>query len=47
MAKGQQRGNREAKKPKKDRPKIAPAAQGSLWLTAEKTPPRGGFGKKK
>jgi hypothetical protein len=26
MAKGEQRGNREAKKPKKDKPKVAVAA---------------------
>ena len=26
MAKGEQRGNREAKKPKQDKPKAAPAA---------------------
>ncbi|WP_291547133.1 hypothetical protein [Bosea sp. (in: a-proteobacteria)] len=30
MAKGEQRGNREAKKPKKDKPKVAAAAPSSL-----------------
>ncbi len=30
MAKGQQRGNREAKKPKKEKPKVAAAAQSSF-----------------
>jgi hypothetical protein len=45
MAKGQQRGNREAKKPKKDKPKIAPATSGSIWSTVDKA--REGLGKKK
>jgi hypothetical protein len=37
MAKGQQRGNREAKKPKKDKPRDAGAStKGSSWLTMEK-----------
>jgi hypothetical protein len=30
MAKGQQRGNREAKKPKKNKPKVAATAQASF-----------------
>ncbi len=33
MAKGQQRGNREAKKPKKEKPKVAATAQASFGLT--------------
>ncbi len=46
MAKGQRRSNREEKKPKKEKPKVAPAAPGSAW-PLEKTQSRGGFGKKK
>jgi hypothetical protein len=41
MAKGQMRGNREAKKPKKDKPKTAPAQ--SPFAQAK---PTGGSGKK-
>ena len=37
MAKGQQRGNREAKKPKKEKPKVAAAAQGSFGLNPQKS----------
>jgi hypothetical protein len=37
MAKGQQRGNREAKKPKKEKPKVATAAQGSFGLNPQKS----------
>jgi hypothetical protein len=37
MAKGQQRGNREAKKPKKEKPKIAATAQASFGLTPLKS----------
>ena len=33
MAKGQQRGNREAKEPKKEKPKVAATAQASFGLT--------------
>ncbi|MGB7965987.1 MAG: hypothetical protein WCF64_07165, partial [Methylocella sp.] len=36
MAKGQQRGNREAKKPKKEKPKVAATAQAPFGLN----PPR-------
>ncbi len=36
MAKGQQRGNREAKKPKKEKPKVA-AAQTSFGLNPQKS----------
>ena len=39
MAKGQQRSNREAKKPKKDKPKdggAATAVKDSSWQTVEK-----------
>jgi hypothetical protein len=37
MAKGQQRGNREAKKPKKEKPKVAAAAQAPFGLTPPKS----------
>lgn len=37
MAKGQQRGNREAKKPKKDKPKVAAATQASFGLNPQKS----------
>jgi hypothetical protein len=37
MAKGQQRGNREAKKPKKGKPKVAAAAQTSFGLNPQKS----------
>jgi len=37
MAKGQQRGNREAKKPKKEKPKVAATAQTSFGLTPPKS----------
>jgi len=37
MAKGQQRGNREAKKPKKEKPKVAAAVQGSFGLNPQKS----------
>jgi hypothetical protein len=37
MAKGQQRGNREAKKPKKEKPKVAATAQASFGLTPLKS----------
>jgi hypothetical protein len=37
MAKGQQRGNREAKKPKKEKPKVAAATQTSFGLSPEKS----------
>ena len=37
MAKGQQRGNREAKKPKKEKPKTAPAAQAPFGLNPQKS----------
>jgi hypothetical protein len=36
MANRQQRGNREQKKPKKDKSKIAPASPGSIWETVDK-----------
>jgi hypothetical protein len=32
MAKGQKRGNREAKKPKKEKPKVAATAQAPVGL---------------
>jgi hypothetical protein len=37
MAKGQQRGNREAKKPKKEKPKVAATAQTSFRLNPLKS----------
>lgn len=37
MAKGQQRGNREAKKPKKEKPKVAAAAQTQFGLNPQKS----------
>ena len=45
MANRQQRGNREPKKPKKDKPKIASASPGSIWATIDKA--RIGSGGKK
>ena len=45
MAKGQQRGNREAKKPKKEKPKVT-AAEQSPFGNAIKTLP-GKSGKKR
>lgn len=47
MAKGQQRSNREQKKPKKDKPKVSAAASSSVGLSLEKAQSKGGFGKKK
>jgi hypothetical protein len=47
MAKGQLRSNREAKKPKKQRPKISATAPASVWLTLERAHMRDGLGKKK
>ena len=37
MAKGQQHGNREAKKPKKEKPKVAAAAQAPFGLNPSKS----------
>lgn len=36
MAKGEQRGNREAKKPKKDKPKVAAAAPSTFAAVVAK-----------
>lgn len=36
MAKGQRRGNREEKKPKKEKSASGAAPVGSAWLTVEK-----------
>lgn len=47
MAKGQQRSNREAKKPKKDKPKIAPATQAPFGLTPKSAGAKDDRGKKK
>jgi hypothetical protein len=38
LAKGEQRGNREAKKPKKEKPKINASAPSTKVLTIEKPP---------
>jgi len=46
MAKGQQRSNREPKKPKKERSKDAAATPGSVWLTLEKPHSTAGHGRK-
>ena len=47
MANRQQRGNREQKKPKKDKSKIVPASPGSIWETVDKAHTRTvGAGKK-
>jgi hypothetical protein len=35
MSKKERRGNREAKKPKKEKTASAPAASGSPWLTVK------------
>ena len=45
MAKGQQRGNREVKKPKKEKPKVAATAQPPFGLTPEIGGGEGGSGK--
>jgi hypothetical protein len=48
MAKGQLRSNREEKKPKKkERPKVAPGAPGSIYRTLEQAQSRHSPGKKK
>ena len=48
MAKGQQRGNREAKKAKKENPKVAATAQASFGLNPSKsTGAKADRGKKK
>jgi hypothetical protein len=41
MAKGQQRGNREAKKPKKEKPKVTAAAPSLKGKPAAPAPARG------
>jgi hypothetical protein len=46
MAKGEQRGNREAKKPKKEKPKAVPAASPFAKQDTGATPARKGTGKK-
>jgi len=47
MANRQQRGNREQKKPKKDKSKSAPASPGSIWETVDKAHTNVGSGGKK
>ena len=47
MAKGQQRGNREAKKPKKEKPKISAAAQSSFKINPLTSAGKDDRGKKK
>ena len=46
MAKGEQRGNREAKRPKKEKPKAAPAASHFAKPETGATAARKGTGKK-
>ena len=46
MAKGQQRSNREKKKPKQDKKKVMPPAS-SIGLTDHRVKPGQGGGKKK
>ena len=46
MAKGEQRGNREAKKPKQEKPKATPAASPFAKPDTGATPARKGSGKK-
>ena len=46
MAKGEQRGNREAKKPKKEKPKADPAASPFAKQDTGATAARKGTGKK-
>jgi hypothetical protein len=45
MAKGQQRSNREPKKPKKDKTKIAPNPTDTIWTAVDRN--RQSAGKKK
>ncbi|MGA7385197.1 MAG: hypothetical protein WBW81_11070, partial [Methylocella sp.] len=47
MAKGQQRGNREAKKPKKEKPKVAAAARAAGLNPLKSTGAKDDQGKKK
>jgi len=47
MAKGQQRSNREAKKPKKNRPKVAPALPGSAYRIPGQPPSKHGLRRKR
>ncbi len=47
MAKGQRRGNREAKKPKKEKAALAPAVKGGAWETLERIQAKDGGQKKK
>lgn len=47
MSKGERHGNREAKKPKKERPATAAAPAGPAWLTVDKLQARDASGKKK
>jgi hypothetical protein len=46
MANRQQRGNREQKKPKKDKSKVEPASKSSIWETVDKAHANVGGGKK-
>ena len=47
MAKGEQRGNREAKKPKKDKPKAAPPPSPFATQGSKASPPARPSGPKK
>jgi hypothetical protein len=47
MAKGQRRGNREAKKPKQEKPANVPASKDAAWLTVEKMEARESLARRK
>jgi hypothetical protein len=47
LAKGQQRSNREVKKPKKDKPKASAPTTGNPFVTIEKMQAREALAKKK
>ncbi len=47
MADRQQHGNREMKKPKKQKPKSVANSSGSIWETVEKVHPTHGTASKK
>jgi len=47
MAKGQRRGNREVKKPKKEKSASSAAPMGAAWLTVEKLRAREDLGRGK
>lgn len=47
MAKGQRRGNRETKKPKKEKAANTPVSAGAAWLTVEKLEARESLARRK